>query len=79
MFREAMNKFDRAKLVGGPIVGALPSHINPTPLSFPLSFPESFPGSSLNSSLTSIRADRSFCGEDDKIESTNELLTLACI
>ena len=75
MFREAMNKFDRAKLVRGPIVGALPSHINPTPLSFP----ESFPGSSLNSSLTSIRADRSFCGEDDKIESTNELLTLACI
>ena len=71
MFGESMNKFDRAKLVRGPIVGALPSHINPTPLSFP----ESFPGSS----LTSIRADRSFCGEDDKIKSTNELLTLACI
>ena len=79
MFGESMNKFDRAKLVRGPIVGALPSHINPTPLSFPESFPESFPGSSLSRSVTSIRADRSFCGEDDKIKSTNELLTLACI
>ena len=75
MFGESMNKFDRAKLVGGTIVGALPSHINPTALSFPESFPESF----LGSSLASIRRDRSFCGEDGRVENTNELLTLTRI
>ena len=83
MLSKSMNKFDRTKLIRGAIVRALPSHINPTALSFLesflVNFLESFPKRFLDIHPTSIRTDRSSCEEDAKIRSTGELLTLNCI